>query len=68
MTEESKTSAVEETFISHLVELRNRIMKASIAVIVVFLCLMPWAANIYDLLAAPMIAALPTGSKMIATG
>lgn len=68
MTEEQKTSAVEETFISHLVELRNRIMKASIAIIVVFLCLMPWAANIYDLLAAPMIAALPTGSKMIATG
>ena len=68
MTEEQKTGAVEETFISHLVELRNRIMKASIAIIVVFLCLMPWAANIYDLLAAPMIAALPTGSKMIATG
>ncbi|MDB5768232.1 MAG: tatC, partial [Collimonas fungivorans] len=47
MTEEQKTSGsektsgVEETFISHLVELRNRIMKASIAVIVVFLCLMP---------------------------
>jgi len=68
MTEEQKTSGVEETFISHLVELRNRIMKASIAIIVVFLCLMPWAAHIYDLLAAPMIAALPTGSKMIATG
>jgi sec-independent protein translocase protein TatC len=68
MTEEQKTSGVEETFISHLVELRNRIMKASIAIIVVFLCLMPWAATIYDLLAAPMIAALPTGSKMIATG
>jgi len=68
MTEEQKTSGVEETFISHLVELRNRIMKASIAIIVVFLCLMPWAAHIYDLLAAPMIAALPAGSKMIATG
>ena len=68
MTEEQKNGGVEETFISHLVELRNRIMKASIAIIVVFLCLMPWAAHIYDLLAAPMIAALPTGSKMIATG
>ncbi|MGS0740952.1 twin-arginine translocase subunit TatC [Glaciimonas sp. GG7] len=68
MTEEQKTSPIEETFISHLVELRNRIMKASIAIIVVFLCLMPWAANIYDFLAAPMIAALPVGSKMIATG
>jgi sec-independent protein translocase protein TatC len=34
----------------------------------VFLCLMPWAGKIYDLLALPMMAALPTGSKMIATG
>ena len=43
-------------------------MRASAAVVVVFLCLMPWAGKIYDLLALPMMAALPTGSKMIATG
>ena len=59
---------MEETFISHLVELRNRIMKASLAIIVVFVCLVPWAADIYDLLAYPMMVALPAGSKMIATG
>ena len=57
-----------ESFVSHLVELRNRVMKASIAIIAVFLCLMPWAGAIYDLLASPMMAALPPGSKMIATG
>lgn len=57
-----------ESFVSHLVELRNRVMKASIAIIAVFLCLMPWAGTIYDLLASPMMAALPAGSKMIATG
>lgn len=68
MTEEQKTTGAEDTFISHLVELRNRIMKASAAIIVVFLCLMPWAADIYDLLAHPMMVALPAGSKMIATG
>lgn len=68
MTEEQKPSGVEETFISHLFELRSRIMKASIAIIVVFVCLVPWAANIYDLLAYPMMVALPVGSKMIATG
>ncbi|MFC5472925.1 twin-arginine translocase subunit TatC [Paraherbaspirillum soli] len=68
MTEEQKTGGVEETFISHLVELRNRLMKASIAIIVIFLCLMPWAAHIYDLLAEPMMVALPAGSKMIAIG
>ncbi len=68
MTEEQKTTGAEDTFISHLIELRNRIMKASAAIIVIFLCLMPWAADIYDLLAHPMMVALPAGSKMIATG
>lgn len=68
MSDDQNTTAAGETFISHLVELRNRVMKASAAIIVVFLCLMPWAGNIYDLLAAPMMSALPAGSKMIATG
>lgn len=58
----------EDSFISHLIELRSRLMKAAIAVIVVFLCLMPWAGTIYDYLALPMMQALPEGSKMIATG
>jgi sec-independent protein translocase protein TatC len=68
MTEDQQSTGAEDTFISHLVELRNRILKASAAVILVFLCLMPWAGKIYDVLAHPMMAALPAGSKMIATG
>jgi len=68
MTDDQDTTGAGESFISHLVELRNRLMKASVAVIVVFLCLMPWAGTIYDLLAQPMMNALPEGSKMIATG
>jgi sec-independent protein translocase protein TatC len=43
-------------------------MKASAALLLVFLCLTPWAGKIYDLLAYPMMAALPAGSKMIAIG
>ncbi|GGC06008.1 Sec-independent protein translocase protein TatC [Oxalicibacterium flavum] len=58
----------EESFISHLVELRSRLMKAALAVLIVFACLMPWAGAIYDWLAWPMMQALPQGSKMIATG
>jgi sec-independent protein translocase protein TatC len=60
----------EESFISHLVELRNRIMRAGIAVLAVFggLCAWPGAARIYDFLARPMMASLPVGAKMIATG
>ena len=68
MAEEQKTSGGEDTFISHLIELRSRVVKASAAVLIIFLCMMPWSAHIFDLLAAPMIHALPAGSKMIATG
>jgi sec-independent protein translocase protein TatC len=68
MTDDQNSTPPGETFVSHLVELRNRLMKAMVAVIVVFLGLMPFAGRIYDLLAQPMMSALPAGSKMIATG
>src|SRR5437868_15489187 len=58
----------EDTFISHLVELRDRLLRSLIAIDVVFLCLFPFASDLYDLLAYPMMHALPEGSKMIATG
>jgi sec-independent protein translocase protein TatC len=66
----SSKSPVEETFISHLVELRNRLVKASIGIAVVCAVLFYWPgpSQIYDFIAAPMIASLPAGSKMIATG
>lgn len=61
---------VEETFISHLVELRDRLVKACIGVALVCGALFAWPgpSQIYDFIARPMIAALPAGSKMIATG
>ena len=60
----------QESFISHLVELRTRLLRALSAIAVVFIALMFWPGpgHIYDLLAAPLTAALPQGSKMIATG
>jgi sec-independent protein translocase protein TatC len=58
----------EDTFISHLVELRDRLLRMLIAVGVVFVVLFPFASDLYDLLAYPMMRALPEGSKMIATG
>lgn len=61
-------SDIQETFISHLIELRNRLMWALGAILVVFIALVPWSADVYDLLAKPMIATLPPGTKMIATG
>lgn len=67
MTEET---AGEETFISHLVELRDRLIKATygIALACIVLLVWPGPARIYDFLAAPMLASLPVGAKMIATG
>lgn len=58
----------EDTFISHLVELRDRLLRALAAFGVVLLVLVPFASELYDLMASPMMRALPEGSKMIATG
>ncbi|GAB2857874.1 twin-arginine translocase subunit TatC [Pseudoduganella ginsengisoli] len=66
----SEQPQVEETFISHLIELRERLVKAALGLVVVGILLLIWPgpAAIYDFLAQPMLNALPKGSKMIATG
>ena len=60
----------QESFISHLVELRQRLVRAVGAVLAIFvvLFLYPGSGTIYDVLALPLMNALPEGSKMIATG
>ena len=60
-------SEQEETFFSHLVELRDRLIRILLSVGVVFLCLFPWAKELYALLAQPLLATLPKGGQMIAT-
>jgi sec-independent protein translocase protein TatC len=62
-----KDPAVEETFMSHLVELRDRIIRAGVSVIVVFIGLVYWAPNIFRLLARPLMQNLPKDGKMIVT-
>ena len=57
----------QDTFISHLVELRDRMLRAILAVLLVFLCLFPWAKDLYALLAMPLLSVLPKGGQMIAT-
>ncbi len=56
-----------ETFISHLIELRNRLLRAVIGLLVVFVALFPFSDRLYSLLAAPLLAKLPQGAQMIAT-
>lgn len=60
----------EDSFISHLVELRTRLLRAVGAVFLVFVVLFiyPGASAIYDVLAQPMLSSLPEGTRMIATG
>ena len=64
------SESAEESFISHLVELRDRMLRAMIAVVVVMigLCIYPGPGEIYDILAAPLTQALPEGTKMVAIG
>ena len=56
----------ELSFLEHLVELRSRLLKASAAILIVLVILLPFARKLYATLAAPLTAVLPEGSSMIA--
>jgi len=56
-----------ETFISHLIELRDRLLRIVVGFILIFVCMFPFANKIYSLLAHPLLAKLPAGAHMIAT-
>ncbi|WP_457351473.1 twin-arginine translocase subunit TatC [Roseateles sp. P5_D6] len=62
-------AGTEQPFVTHLMELRDRLLRAVIAIAVCFgvLCLYPGPSQLYDWLAAPLVANLPEGTKMIAT-
>ena len=57
----------EATFISHLLELRDRLLRAVGAVLLLFLVVAPFANTLYEYLAAPLMLALPEGNTMIST-
>lgn len=56
-----------ENFISHLIELRDRLLRMVIGFVVVLLAMLPFSKEIYALLAEPMLSQLPAGGQMIAT-
>lgn len=58
----------EQSFLTHLIELRQRLVRAALAVLIIFLALTPFMKEIFDLLSQPMMAALPAGSRLLATG
>jgi len=58
----------EQPFVAHLLELRDRILRGLLAILLAFLALAPFANELYELFARPLLAQLPEGSQMIAIG
>ena len=56
------------SFVSHLVELRSRLLRAVAGLVLTFLLVFPFSGQLYTLLAQPLLASLPSGGQMIATG
>jgi len=65
--DEQLDPAGEMTFVEHLIEVRDRLVKVIAVVLVLLLCLMPFANDLYLILAKPLLAHLPAGTSMIAT-
>jgi sec-independent protein translocase protein TatC len=61
------SNSTSDSVIAHLIELRNRLLNSIVAVLLVFICLFPWASDLYTLLAQPLLSKLPKGGQMIAT-
>ena len=63
----SEEELQEETLLSHLIELRSRLLKAGSAVLLLFVVLIPFADEVFNRIALPLMNQLPEGSTMIAT-
>ena len=65
-SKDDQEELAEGTLLSHLVELRSRLVKAFFSVLLVFVCLLPFSRQLFDIASAPLVAVLP-GGQMIAT-
>lgn len=67
--QEDELAGTEQPFVQHLVELRDRLIRAALAVFAAagILAIYPGPARLYDMLAAPLVATLPEGTHLIAT-
>ena len=63
----SAAAAAEPRLIDHLIELRARLLRGVVGLLVVFVALMPFAADIYALLAQPLLAKLPATGQLQST-
>ncbi len=67
MSEPGKSQEVEQPLLTHLVEMRDRLLRAVLAVLVIFLCVFYFANDLYHIVANPLIERLPEGASMIST-
>ena len=67
MSTESEEQLAEGSLVSHLVELRSRLIRSALAVFLIFLCLIPFAEELFTLVATPLMDRLPENATMIAT-
>jgi sec-independent protein translocase protein TatC len=58
----------EQGFIDHLIELRDRLLRMVVAILIVFLCLFAFSEEIFSYFAKPLLSLMPEGTSMIATG
>ena len=65
--QEQDTEATEQPLISHLVELRDRLLRCLLVVLVLFLCIFPFGNDLYIIISQPLLNVMPEGSNMIAT-
>ncbi len=66
-SDDSEEVLEEQTLLEHLMELRSRLLRASVAIVLVFVCLLPFSAQVFTLVSTPLTDALPEGNSMIAT-
>lgn len=67
MATQPPTETAEQTFLAHLIELRDRLMRVVLSVLIIFLALFSFANDLYNYLAEPLLRHMPEGTSMIAT-
>ena len=65
--QEGEDQLAEGTLVSHLVELRTCLVRSALSILLIFICLVPFAQRIFTLIATPLMDRLPEGATMIAT-
>jgi sec-independent protein translocase protein TatC len=67
MSEPGQSQETEQPLLTHLIEMRDRLLRAVLAVLVIFLCVFYFANDLYHIVANPLIQRLPEGASMIST-